>query len=61
MTVVILAQPDQSAAWSVLPGTYDTFQAARDMVQFLRPTFSAEASFGIESVEDVERKGWLAA
>ena len=58
MTAVILSQPDQSAAWTVLPGTYQTFQDARDMVAFIRSSYGPEASFAIEHVDDISRKGY---
>ena len=58
MSVVILSQPTQSAAWTVLPGTYQTFQDARDMVAFIHSSYGPEASFAIEHADDISRKGY---
>ena len=61
MAVVILSQPNQSAAWSVLPGAYQTFQAAREMVEFIHSSYGPDASFAIEHVDDISRKGYSMA
>jgi len=61
MTVVILSQPSQSAAWSVLSGTYQTFQDAREMVEFIRSFYGSDASFAIEHADDISRKGYAMA
>ena len=61
MTTVILLQSTESAAWEVLPGSYDSFQDARDMVQFIRGSYGGSASFAIENADDVSRKGYSIA
>jgi hypothetical protein len=61
MTVVILSQPNHSAAWSVLPGTYQTFQDARDMVEFIHSSYGPDAFFAIEHSYDISRKGYVIA
>ncbi len=61
VTAVILVQSSESSDWAVLPGTYATFQDARDMVGFIHSSYGPTASFGIESVDNVDRKGWLRA
>jgi hypothetical protein len=61
MTSVILLQSAESADWEMLPGSYDSFQDARDMVQFIRSSYGASASFAIEHVDDLSRKGYSIA
>jgi hypothetical protein len=61
MTVVILSQPNHSAAWSVLPGTYQTFQDAREMVEFIHSSYGPRAFFAIEHSYDISRKGYVIA
>jgi hypothetical protein len=61
MTVVILSQPNHSAAWSVLPGTYQTFQDAREMVEFIHSSYGPDAFFAIEHSYDISRKGYVIA
>ena len=61
MTVIILVQLNESAAWTALPGTYSNFQEAREMAEFLRLSYGPDASFGIEHADDVARKGWTLA
>jgi len=61
MTVVILSQSNQSAAWSVLPGTYQTFQDAREMVEFIHSSYGPDAFFAIEHSYDISRKGYVIA
>jgi hypothetical protein len=61
MTAVILLQPAQDAAWSVLPGTYPTFPDACAMAEFIRSSYGPDASFAIEAADNVTRKGWLRA
>ena len=61
MTAVILLQPAQDAAWSILPGTYPTFADARAMAEIIRPSHGPDASFAIEAIDNVTRKGWLRA
>jgi hypothetical protein len=62
MTVVILSKPfNQSADWSVLPGTYQTFQDAREMVEFIHSSYGPRAFFAIEHSYDISRKGYVIA
>jgi hypothetical protein len=61
MTVVILSQPNHSAAWSVLPGTYQTFQDAREMVEFIHSSYGPDVFFAIEHSYDISRKGYVIA
>ena len=61
MTVIVLVQSSQSATWKALPGSYPTFQDARDMVQFICGTYGPDASFAIEHADDLARKGYVTA
>ena len=58
MSVVILSQSHQSAPWIVLPGAYQTFQDAREMVEFIHPSYGPDASFAVEHADDISRKGY---
>lgn len=53
MTAIILVQSAESSDWAALPGTYPTFQDARDMFEFLRPTLGPIASVAIEDADDI--------
>ena len=61
MTTVILVQRAESEVWEMLPGRYANFQSARDMVQFIRGSYSSGTFFAIEHAYDVARKGYQIA
>jgi hypothetical protein len=44
-----------------LPGTYQTFQDAREMVEFIHSSYGPDAFFAIEHSYDIIRKGYVIA